>query len=93
MAVQISSIEQFTSLKQKRDVLSRQMATLEGKLGASRDRYNEIMRELAKYGIGSVEELHSKIKQLDSEIGKSLKEAESKLIQMEKDLRSVNQGV
>ena len=90
MSVQVSAIDRFTTVKTKRDTISRQVAVLEGKLGSSRDRYNEIMRELNKYGIGSVDELRTKIKELNGQIETGLVEAEGLLVKMETDLKELD---
>jgi len=92
MPVQVSAIDKFTTIKTKRDTLSRQVAVLEGKLGSSRERYNEIMRELNKYGIGSIDELRTKIAELDGQINKGLDEAEGLLTKMEAELKTLDQN-
>jgi uncharacterized coiled-coil DUF342 family protein len=92
MAVSIPALERFTTLKKKRDALSNQLATLQGKLDSSRDRYNDIMRELAVYKIGSVDELQQHISNLNQQIERGLDEAEALLAKMEQELKTVEQA-
>lgn len=90
MVTSISSIDKFTNLKNKRDALSRQLATYQGKLDSAKDRYQDIMRELASYGIGSVGELQAKIFEIDKQIVDGVQEAERLLVEMEEQLREID---
>ena len=90
MGVTITSIDRFTKLKQQRDALSKTLATLEGRVASSRDRYNDIMRELASFGIGSMDELRSHITDLDRQINAGLVEAEQMLNSVEVALKALD---
>jgi DNA repair exonuclease SbcCD ATPase subunit len=89
MPASVTAIERFTQLKKKRDALSNQLATLQGKLDSSRDRYNDILRELQTYNIGSLDELKREIANLDEQIEQELSQAEVYVAQLEEELAAV----
>lgn len=86
----LSSVDRFTQLKARRDILSNQLATLNGRLSSSRDRYNDIMRELAAYGIGSVDELRKESLSLSTRLDQHLDAAEAQIAKMEQDLKQLD---
>ncbi len=90
MPVSIPAIDRFNSLKTKQQLLSQQLATLNGRLESSRDRYQDIMRELGTFGIGSLDELANAITAVNKQIEDDLATAEATIAQMEAELRAID---
>jgi uncharacterized coiled-coil DUF342 family protein len=90
MALETPTIQRFTLLKQKRDTLTNQLSTFQGKLESAKDHYNSIIIELKAYGIGSLDELNSEIEKLQAQINQGLDEAEQTLKAMETELNALD---
>jgi prefoldin subunit 5 len=85
----VELIHQFSALKKRREELSNLFTKLNANVEAAQTRYQAILDELHAFGIGSLDELRSKITEVENKIHSDMQTAVSQMNYIQEQMNAI----